>query len=103
MAVSPAMQARRVFVKVMIGLAALYSVLLDVTRDSPDGVVVQAHKKLVRKVHPDKGGSKEHAQQLQEARDAWQHAKENPGRRGRAKREDKPPRSKANSENCLLS
>ena len=85
MGVSGAMQARRVFVKMMIGLAALYGVLLNVTRDSPDNVVTQAHKKLVRKVHPDKGGSKEHAQQLQEARDAWQTAKDNPGRRGRSK------------------
>ena len=102
MGVSGAMQARRAFVKVMIGLAALYGVLLNVTRDSPDNVVTQAHKKLVRKVHPDKGGSKEHAQQLQEARDAWQTAKDNPGRRGRSKREDKPPRSKVNSDNCSL-
>ena len=98
MAVSPALHARRAFVKVMIALASVYGVLLGITRDSPDAEVVQAHKKLVRKVHPDKEGTKEHAQQLQAARELWTNAKKNPGRDGRSKREDKPPRSKANAE-----
>ena len=102
MVVSPALHARRAFVKVMIALAAVYGVLLGVTRDSPDAAVVQAHKKLVRKVHPDKGGTKEHAQQLQAARELWTNAKKNHGRDGRAKREDKPPRSKANFNNLSL-
>ena len=96
MVVSAALHARRAFVKVMLSLAALYGVLLDLARDSPDAVVVQAHKKLVRKVHPDKGGTKEHAQQLQQAREVWTNAKQNCGRGGRARREDKPPRSNAN-------
>ena len=64
MVVSPALHARRAFVKVMIALATVYGVLLGVTRDSPDAVVVRAHKKLLRKVHPDEGGTKEHTQQL---------------------------------------
>ena len=62
MVVSPALDARRAFVNVMITLAAMYGVLLGVTRDSPDAVVSQAHKQLVRTAQPDKGGTKEHAQ-----------------------------------------
>ena len=48
------------------------------------------------------GGAKEHAQQLQAARELWTNAKQNPGRDGKAKREDKAPRSKANSYNLSL-
>ena len=102
MVVSPALDARRAFVKMMISLAAMYGVLLGVARDSPDAVVFQAHTTLVRKVHPDKGGAKEDAQQLQAARELWTNAKQNPGRDGKAKREDKAPRSKANSYNLSL-
>ena len=102
MAVSAALQARRAFVKVMMALAALYNVALNLTRDSPDALVLQAHKQLVRRVHPDKGGTKEHAQQLQAAREVWTNAKENRGRPGRAKREDKPQRSKPNSHTLPL-
>ena len=47
-------------------------------------------------------GTKEHAQQLQAARELWTNAKQNPSRDGRAKREDKAPRSKANSYNLSL-
>ena len=61
MVVSPALDARRAFVKMMIALAAMYGVLLGVTRESPDAVVIPAHKTLVRKVHLDKGVAKEHA------------------------------------------
>ena len=47
-AVSCAMQARRVFVKVTIGLSAVYGVLLNVTRDSPEGMVVSGAKDCER-------------------------------------------------------
>ena len=102
MVASAAPHARRAFVKVMISLAALYGVLLDLTRDSPDAVVVQAHKERLRKVPPNKGGTEAHAQQLQQAREVWTNAKQSRGRDGRAKREDKPPRSNANSHKFSL-
>ena len=40
MIVSPALDARRAFVGVMIASAAMYGVLLGVMRDSPDAAVV---------------------------------------------------------------
>ena len=88
MPASVAQQMMRAFVKVMVALAALYSVPLNITRDSPDAEVKAALRRLVRKVHPDKGGSTVHAQQLQSAKDEWEkalgggHARQAHGRPG---------------------
>ena len=76
MAVSPALSARRVLIKVMLSLATLCSVLLSLSRDATDAEVRAGYKKLVRKVHPDKGGKTEDAQNLQVAKDMWDDAKE---------------------------
>ena len=52
------------FVKVLLSIAALYSVRLQLTRDSLDDVCTKAFKKLSLKVRPDKGGSLARAQLL---------------------------------------
>ena len=43
-------------------------------RDSTDSQVLTAFRKVVKRVHPDKGGCTEHVQQLHAAKDAWQGA-----------------------------
>ena len=52
------------FVKVLLSIAALYSVRLQLTRDSLDDVCTKAFKKPSLKVRPDKGSSLAHAQLL---------------------------------------
>ena len=49
-------RARRALVSVLQQLAALYSVILDVTRESPDSAIKTAYRKVSRKAHPDRGG-----------------------------------------------
>ena len=56
MAVSAALAARRTLVKLLLALASAYAIALVLTRDSTDAVVEAAYKKMIRKVHPDKGG-----------------------------------------------
>ena len=46
-------QAKRAFVKVLLTLAALYSVQVPVTRDSADDEILRAFRKVALKVHPD--------------------------------------------------
>ena len=62
MAASGPQRAKGALVKVLLTLAALYSVRLDVARDSADDTVTKAYKRVALKVHPDKGGLLEHAQ-----------------------------------------
>ena len=57
MPVSPALAARRSLVRVLLALAATYGVTVTLTKDSGDAHVTAAHRQVVRKVHPDKGGS----------------------------------------------
>ena len=75
MAVSPALSARRALVKLLLTLASLYSVAVDLNRDSCDKTVATAFKKVFLKAHPDKGGTDQHAQQLNSAKAAWDKAK----------------------------
>ena len=63
MATHPALQARRALVKLIFVIASVYRVVLDLNRDSCDGVVLKAFKKVLLKAHPGKGGSEEHAKQ----------------------------------------
>ena len=78
MAVSQALTIRRALVKVLVSLASLYGVILSVARESTDDQVLAGYKKLIRKVHPDKGGKTEDAQRLQSAKDFWGTAKSEP-------------------------
>ena len=46
MAVNAKQAAKRAFVKVLLALAAIYGLLLQVTRDSDDAAVVKAFRKV---------------------------------------------------------
>ena len=77
MAGSSVLLAKRTLVTLLLRLAAAYQVVVSINRDSPDVKVTQAFRKVVLKVHPDKGGSLADAQKLQEAREAWDKARKN--------------------------
>ena len=64
-------------------LAGLYGLVLNVNRDSDDTLVTSACRRLARKVHPDKGGSTQHAQRLLNAKDVWEQARKAARSRGR--------------------
>ena len=95
MVVSQALSARRALVKVLVSLASLYGVLLSVTRESTDDQVLAGYKKLIRKVHPDKGGKTEDAKRLQSAKNFWDTAKSEASKGGRPNNDG--PRSSENA------
>ena len=68
MACSAVLLAKRSLVALLLRLATAYQVVVSINRDSPDVKVTQAFRKVVLKVHPDKGGSVGDAQ---EAADRW--------------------------------
>ena len=80
MVVSPALLARRALVKLLLSLAAAYSVPLGLDRNSPDLDVSKACRRVFLKVHPDKGGSEEHAKQLNAAKGKWEDLRKTAGR-----------------------
>ena len=51
--------------------ALTYGVAFTCNRDSTDQAVMKNFRKLAFRVHPDRGGSNEHQQQLNDARAAW--------------------------------
>ena len=69
--VSAADTAKRTLVKLIRFLAGVYSVTVDVTRDSREEVVRTAYRALSRKVHPDKGGSQDDQKKLNESYQSW--------------------------------
>ena len=71
MAASARQVATRQFVKTLLSLAAVYSLSPPMTQDSTDDDVVKACKRLSLKVHLDKGGLLEHAQEINTAEGAW--------------------------------
>ena len=66
--------AKRMLVTLLKSLAAIYSVVLGLTRESTDIEVKAAYKKVSRKAHPDQGGAPEHQKALNAARDTWEEA-----------------------------
>ena len=84
------MQARRALVKLLLTLAAAYSVVVRLHRDSQDSEVIAAFRKVLRKAHPDKGGTDEHAKQLNAAKERWDQAKKPRGRPRRAEQPEAP-------------
>ena len=73
--------AKRAFVKLLLQLAVAYDLTLSLTRASPAAAVKAAFRKVAARSHPDKGGSLEHQQALNAARDKWENAvAEAPGR-----------------------
>ena len=75
MAVSSSTAATRALVSVLLVLARSYLVVLEVNRDSPTEQVLKAYRKVLLKVHPDKGGKKADTQKLQEVKEAWDKAR----------------------------
>ena len=94
-------QAKRAFVKVLLTLAALYSVQVPVTRDSADDEILRAFRKVALKVHPDKGGLLEHAQTLNDAKDTWDKARADKRKAGRPKAKAQPDRPRGPDANEL--
>ena len=64
--------AKRAYVKLLLQLATIYGVVLTLTRDSPAAAVASAFRKVAVKVHPDKGGTVDHQQALNAAREKWE-------------------------------
>ena len=71
-------------VHIMLAMAKVYRVPVAVNRESPAEELRAAYKRLILKVHPDKGGRTDHMQRLQEAKGAWGSARRRSG--GRAGR-----------------
>ena len=84
-AASSSRAAKRAFVTVILALAAVYGLVAAITRESDDVAVHAAYRRVVKRAHPDKGGSAESAQKLQAAREAWLNAQ----------KENKEPRQNA--------
>ena len=59
MPLSTLQQAKRVFVKVLLSTALAYQLALTVKHDSEDATLLTAYRHVLKKVHPDKGGSKQ--------------------------------------------
>jgi len=76
MATSKVLRAKRALVALLRSLAVAYNLVVNCNRDSDDKVVLTAFKKVSLRVHPDHGGSTVHQQQLNDARAAWDEARE---------------------------
>jgi len=74
MAGSTVLLAKRALVKLLLQLAVAYNVVVSVNRDSDNAKVTAAFRKIVLKVHPDKGGKLEDSQALQSAKSVWDKA-----------------------------
>ena len=76
-------RAKRALVTLVKQMAVLYRVTINIDRDSDDGAVRSAYRKVSMKSHPDKGGREEHQKKLGEAYDTWQQEiKDRAGKRG---------------------
>ena len=75
MACSALTIAKRALIKIVLSLGICYNLVVTVNRDSDDADIVRACRRLVLKVHPDKGGRKKDFQSLQSARDTWDNAR----------------------------
>jgi len=58
MASSPYLLAKRAFVSVILALCSAYHTATTVNRDSDDKDLLRLYRRLLLKVHPDKGGKK---------------------------------------------
>ena len=56
MPASAVLLAKRAFVKLLVRLAHAYTIIMSINRDASDPKVLAAFRKVVIKVHPDKGG-----------------------------------------------
>jgi hypothetical protein len=76
MPLSLVQRAKRALVTVLLKLAFDYGVAVDINRESDDRAVLQCYRRVVKKVHPDKGGHKKTFQTLQVAKEAWDTARQ---------------------------
>ena len=91
----PYIVAKRAFASVLLSLARLHSLVLNISRDSPNAALSNAFKKVSRHVHPDRGGAVAESQRLNVARDIWDEARKGPrtgaGRPAKPKPDQAPP------------
>ena len=73
---SAVLTAKRALVLLLRVLAQAYGVAAACSRDSPDQDIIRCCRKVSLKVHPDCGGKARDQQRLNEARSAWESAKE---------------------------
>ena len=59
----------------LVHLASVYGIQLALTQEASDTQVNAAFRRVVKAVHPDKGGKVEDAQRLHSAKDDWDAAK----------------------------
>lgn len=64
--------AKRAFVSLLLSLGAVNSLVLKVNRESADKDVLAAYRRVLLKVHPDKGGKKKDFQRLHAAKEKWE-------------------------------
>ena len=67
--------AKRAFVRALLIFAAQYQVLVPVSRDSADSIVLAARGRLFRRVRPDKGGRHEDIRIINAAGGKWNEAR----------------------------
>ena len=70
--------AQRSLVSVLLSVASAYNVAVQVNRDSLPEELLKAYRSVVKKAHPDKGGSTQKFQRLQAAKEAWDAARKKP-------------------------
>ena len=75
MVAGPLQAAKRALVTVLLLLAQQYGIDLKLRREDPDQLLEAAYRKVVKRVHPDKGGRVADAQKLQAAREEWTRAR----------------------------
>ena len=77
--------ATRALVRPLLAMARVYSVVVQVSRDSTEQDLLKAYKKVILKTHPDKGGDAEDFKKLQAAKENWDNLRKTksarPGRR----------------------
>jgi hypothetical protein len=70
-------RAKRALIALVKTLAAVYNVVINLNRDSPDSAVRTAYRKVSRRAHPDHGGRADDQKHLNAAHDLWQDALRN--------------------------
>ena len=83
MVLSAVQIATRAFVKILLAFAAQHQVSVTISRDSSEKDILGTYRRVVKKVHPDKGGKKEDHQKLQDAKVDWEAAVATARKRGR--------------------
>ena len=90
---------KRALVAFLLSLAATYGFTVSLDRDSADGAVVRAVRRVLLRIHPDKGGNVADTQKLNDLKDKWEQARRGTGggkpRGGRKPKPKAPPQNSA--------